>query len=167
MGTCMKNHITVRFHKRDGDIMNEVAISFKISVAELLRQCFYVYMKLRELTGRTDMQPRELFEYFLQQQKKLQVKEYDLDRVAWYIVKLCYTVQALKDNPSQGQQLRANGIIKQVEERLKVDLTELKEAIKKYTEAKTKENLLALNEALKKAIMKLITDALKAEVVTQ
>jgi len=147
--------------------MNEVAISFRISVAELLRQCFKVYLKLRELTKRTDLQPLELFEYFLQQQKRMQIKEQDLDRVAWYVVKLCYTVQAFKDNPKQGQLLRANGIIKQVEERLKVDLTDLKTAIKEYSETQSKEKLLALNEALKRAVMKLITDALKAEVVSQ
>ena len=81
----------------------------------------------------------------------------DLDRAAYYILKLVYSVSALKINPTTENMEWLEKTLAQLEERLGVDCKNILPAAKKYTDNPTGKNKHTLNMTTKHCIKTIIT----------
>ena len=80
----------------------------------------------------------------------------ELDRIAWYIIKLAMSVGHFKEYPDKLNYNQLRYSAKQIQERLGVDTSKLLEKAKVFMENPSKENKIALNEELKNVVKKII-----------
>ena len=80
----------------------------------------------------------------------------ELDRIAWYIIKLSMSVGHFKEYPDKLNYNQLKYTANQIRERLGVDTTKLLEKAKVFMENPSKENKIALNEELKSVVKKMI-----------
>jgi len=79
-----------------------------------------------------------------------------LDKISYYIMKLSYSVSALKLNPTKENLEWTRKTIDQIATRLELDLGDLRKAAESYYRRRDKEALIVLNMAWKSAIKRLI-----------
>ena len=84
------------------------------------------------------------------------VNEKELDRVAWYVYKFSMSVGCFKENPTQANFDRLMLTLDQVEERLDVDPSQIREIAIEYMKNPSKELRIRLNEATKELIKQIL-----------
>jgi hypothetical protein len=104
-----------------------------------------------------------------------------VDKVIWYIEKLCMSIGALKENPSDTNIQKTLKTLKQIKERLDVDIRLLERAVNDYVSLTKKlssnaveqhelldEATMELNMALKSVLIEIVYKyVLKEEVTSQ
>jgi len=91
--------------------------------------------------------PQEREEKRAEEARPVETFPRELQRRAWYIVKISSSVGALKENPSAENLQRLKNTAAQVEERLGVAVGELLEAAERFLESKSDVAKMRLNEA--------------------
>lgn len=131
--------------------------------------------RLLELQKKVEELEREIktYEEVLKEiQLKRETEVIRLDKTAWYITKMIFSVQALKDLVLEGQNgdkvkrqlLRLERVLNQIKSRYNVETEELLEVAKQFVESKDKEDLILLNEATKEIVKSIIIVMLGVEV---
>lgn len=123
--------------------------------------------KVKELSEKLKMpQWRVLLEllnhYTVILQKPKKKKELpEIDKAAWYIVKLAMSVGAFKENTTEQNKQRLLDTISQVGDRLDVDISLLVKAVNDYMRhkgtARETDARMELNEALKITVIEIIS----------
>jgi len=114
-----------------------------------------LFSKLKELSEKEGIAYHHIISRLLEKQEP-KVDEKQLDRVAWYIVKLSMSIGRLKEMPVDANLAKTLKTIMQIEERLSVDLQGLKEEVKKLPELMDTQVIIKVNELLKEAIKQMI-----------
>ena len=102
-----------------------------------------------------------------------EVDSIQLDKAAWYITKLVFSIQALKDLVQRGaphhdidkQLKRLEKVLQQIKERYMVETRTLYEIARQFSVEPTRENLVLLNEATKEAVKSVFLRMLGLEVL--
>ena len=91
----------------------------------------------------------------------------DFDKAVWYSVKLCFSVQSLKEKVVAGdgeaidlQLQRIDEITKTIYERLKIDVRDVAFIAAQYARTKERDDLVTLNEATKEAVKEIVRSIL-------
>lgn len=85
--------------------------------------------------------------------------QYDVDRLSkaiWYIEKLSLSVGAFKTLANERNYYQVLKNIEDIENRLGIDLSDLRICIDRYMRKKSKSNKIAINESLRYAIGKIL-----------
>jgi len=93
--------------------------------------------KLTELAKKKGVARNKVIEDLIKRCEEINIEK--LDRVMWYAIKVSMSVGAFKENPTDGNYARLNKTIDQIEERLDIDVKELREAIRRYLEVAKRE----------------------------
>ena len=83
--------------------------------------------------------------------------EIDAQKIAYYIMKLSYSVTKFKENPSKENYDWLIKTAEQIEQRLGVDLSLLKRIAEQYRRVQDKQTTYELNMAWKNAIMSIMS----------
>ena len=133
---------------------------------------------LNRLTDRVDELERELYacnEAFKAFSLKREAEAIKLDKAAWYITKMIFSIQALKDlillgrngDEIKKQLLKLERVLNQIRTRYNVETSEVLEIAKQFVETKDKEDLILLNEATKEVVKGIIVVMLGVEIKHQ
>lgn len=132
-------------------------------VAEMERTIEY----LKDLNKKTSNIPEDI------EEKVKEVHSVWLDRAGWYVVKLAFGVQALKDAIDYGlspvvideKLARLAKVCKQIKERYGVETEILVDIAKQYAVEKDKESKIVLNDATKEIVKNIISKILSLNVI--
>jgi len=104
----------------------------------------------------------EMYNRYIQTRKdKYRFKEYSrLDKASWYCYKLASSVGSFRENPSSDNYDKLMRTIEQVRTRLKVDTSQLEDAVKKYYKLQDTDSLIYLNDSAKLVIGDIIVKLL-------
>jgi len=157
--------------------LKEPSETFDTLINRLIDRVRELEEKVAELEQRVpievEQRVRERVASLAEEKVRKEVDSIQLDKAAWYITKLVFSVQSLKDLVQinappyeiDKQLKRVEKVLMQIWERYRVETRTLYEVAKQYRVEPTRENLILLNEATKEVVKSIFVKMLSIEVI--
>lgn len=139
--------------------------SFDATINRLLTMVAELEARVRELEARTEPSVEECV--------RRDVDSVMLDKAAWYVTKMLFSIQALKERVAhqapeseiEKQLRRLSSVLEQINKRYGVETRTLMDVALQFVKERSREELIILNEAAKEVVKSIIVKLLALNVV--
>lgn len=139
--------------------------SFDATINRLLTMVAELEARVKELEARTEPSVEECV--------RRDVDSVMLDKAAWYVTKMLFSIQALKERVThqapeseiEKQLRRLSSVLEQINKRYGVETRTLMDVALQFVKERSREELIILNEAAKEVVKSIIVKLLALNVV--